>query len=109
MPVLKLGADMQRRKFIGLFGGAVVTWPLAARAQQPDRARRIGVLYILGPDDPEAKVRHAVFEQTLSQLGWTPGRDLLIDVRFADGDAARLRRYAAELVALVPDAILTVG
>jgi putative ABC transport system substrate-binding protein len=79
------------------------------RAQQPDRARRIGVLYILGPDDPEAKARHAVFEQTLSQLGWTPGRDLLIDVRLADGDAARLRHYAAELVALVPDTILTVG
>jgi putative ABC transport system substrate-binding protein len=83
---------MRRREFLGALGGAAATWPLAAHAQQPDRARRIGVLYIFGPDDPEAKARHAVFEQTLSQLGWTPGRDLLIDGRFADGDAARLRR-----------------
>src|SRR6516162_7026631 len=100
---------MKRREFITLLGGAVAAWPLAARAQQPDRVRRIGALYILGPDDQEAHARNAVFEQSLQQLGWTVGRNLQIDYRLAGGDPDRLRRYAEELVALAPDVIMSVG
>ena len=99
---------MKRREFITLLGGAAV-WPLAARAQQPDRVRRIGALYILGPDDQEAHARNVVFEQSLQQLGWTVGRNLQIDYRLAGGDPDRLRRYAEELVALAPDVIMSVG
>jgi len=98
-----------RRAFISLLGGAVAAWPLAARAQQPDRVRRIGALYILGPDDQEAHARNVVFEQSLQQLGWTVGRNLQIDYRLAGGDPDRLRRYAEELVALAPDVIMSVG
>ena len=100
---------MTRRAFISLLGGAVAAWPLAARAQQPDRVRRIGALYILGPDDQEAHARNVVFEQSLQQLGWTVGRNLQIDYRLAGGDPDRLRRYAEELVALAPDVIMSVG
>ena len=99
---------MRRRTFIALLGGAAA-WPLAARAQQPDRVRRIGALYILGPDDQEAHARNVVFEQSLQQLGWTVGRNLQIDYRLAGGDPDRLRRYAEELVALAPDVIMSVG
>jgi putative ABC transport system substrate-binding protein len=99
---------MKRREFITLLGGAAA-WPLAARAQQPDRVRRIGALYILGPDDQEAHARNVVFEQSLQQLGWTVGRNLQIDYRLAGGDPDRLRRYAEELVALAPDVIMSVG
>jgi putative ABC transport system substrate-binding protein len=76
---------MKRREFITLLGGALAALPLAARAQQPDRVRRIGALYILGPDDQEAHARNAVFEQSLGQLGWTVGRNLQIDYRLAGG------------------------
>ncbi|HEV3109578.1 MAG TPA: ABC transporter substrate-binding protein [Candidatus Binataceae bacterium] len=100
---------MKRRDFITLLGGAAATWPLAARAQQPDRLRRIGVLMPFTANDPEAQARNVVFEQSLQQLGWTVGRDLQIDYRSSGGEAASVRRYAAELVALAPDAILTVG
>ena len=100
---------MTRRAFISLLGGAVAAWPLAARAQQPDRVRRIGALYILGPDDQEAHARNVVLEQSLQQLGWTVGRNLQIDYRLAGGDPDRLRRYAEELVALAPDVIMSVG
>ena len=100
---------MTRRAFISLLGGAVAAWPLAARAQQPDRVRRIGALYILGPDDQEAHARNVVFEQSLQQFGWTVGRNLQIDYRLAGGDPDRLRRYAEELVALAPDVIMSVG
>ena len=99
---------MKRREFITLLGGAAV-WPLAARAQQPDRVRRIGALYILGPDDQEAHARNVVLEQSLQQLGWTVGRNLQIDYRLAGGDPDRLRRYAEELVAFAPDVIMSVG
>jgi putative ABC transport system substrate-binding protein len=100
---------LKRRDFITLLGGAAATWPLAARAQQPDRLRRIGVLMPFTANDPEAQARNVVFEQSLQQLGWTVGRDLQIDYRSSGGEAASVRRYAAELVALAPDAILTVG
>jgi ABC-type uncharacterized transport system substrate-binding protein len=99
---------MQRRKFISLLGGAAA-WPLVARAQQPERVRHIGMLNILGSDDPEGQARRAVFEQTLQQLGWTVGRDLKIETRQVGGNLDRLRRYAAELVALAPDVIFSIG
>jgi ABC-type uncharacterized transport system substrate-binding protein len=99
---------MRRREFLGILGGAVV-WPVASESQQAERVRRVGLLNILGPDDPEAQARRAVFEQTLEQLGWTVGRDLKIDIRQVGSDLDSLRRYAAELVALAPDVILSIG
>jgi ABC-type uncharacterized transport system substrate-binding protein len=96
---------MRRREFLGILGAAVVC-PVALKAQQAESVRRVGVLYLLGPDDPEVHTRTAVFEQTLQQLGWVVGRNLVIDTRMAGGDTDRLRRYAAELVALAPDVIL---
>src|SRR5246127_3972528 len=99
----------RRREFITLLGGAAAAWPLAARAQQGERMRRIGVLMPLVAGDPEAQVRSTVFAQSLQQLGWTVGRNLQIDYRFAGGEADRIRQYAAELVALAPDVIMTVG
>jgi putative tryptophan/tyrosine transport system substrate-binding protein len=100
---------LRRRDFITLLGGAAATWPLAVRAQQPERVRHIGMLNILGLDDPEAQARTKEFEQTLQQLGWTVGRDLKIETRQVGGDTDRLRRYAAELIALAPDVIVSVG
>jgi putative tryptophan/tyrosine transport system substrate-binding protein len=99
---------MRRREFITLLGGAGV-WPLAARAQQGERMRRIGVLGNVAPDDPEARTRNAAFLQGLQELGWTVGRNVGIDYRWAGGDADRLRGYAAELVALAPDVVLASG
>src|SRR5262245_66646156 len=92
--------DMKRRDFITLLGGAAVAWPLAARAQQPDRKRRIGVLMTLAADDPEGQARLTAFVQGLQELGWTDGRNVQIDYRWPAGDAERIRRYAAELAAL---------
>jgi putative ABC transport system substrate-binding protein len=100
---------MKRREFITLLGGAAVAWPLAARAQQPERVRRIGVLMTLASDDPEGQTRVVAFVQELQQLGWTVGRNMRIDTRWAAGDAERIRKYAAELVALSPDVILAAG
>jgi putative tryptophan/tyrosine transport system substrate-binding protein len=100
---------IKRREFITLLGGAATAWPLAARAQQPDRMRRIGVLAPFAADDPEQQVRVAAFVQGLQQLGWTDGRNVQIDYRWAAGDADRMRKYAAELIALAPDAILAAG
>jgi putative tryptophan/tyrosine transport system substrate-binding protein len=99
---------MRRRKFITVLGGAAV-WPLAARGQQPDRVRRIGVLTPFAADDQEAQARVAAFVLGLQQMGWTDGRNLRIDIRWGAGDAEQIRRYAAELVALGPDAILAAG
>ena len=99
---------MRRREFLGLVGGAAA-WPVASKAQQVERVRRVGILNILGPDDPEGQARRAVFEQTLEQLGWTVGRDLKIEIRQVGSDRDRLRRYAAELVALAPDVIFSLG
>src|SRR5215467_1527572 len=100
---------MRRREFISLIGSAAATWPLVARAQQPEQARRIGVLVPLAADDPEGKARQAAFLQELQQLGWTDGRNVQIDTRWAGIDAADIRRHAAELVALAPDVILANG
>jgi putative ABC transport system substrate-binding protein len=97
---------MRRRTFITLLGGAAAAWPLAARAQQPERMRRIGVLMNLAADDPEAPARVAAFAQGLGELGWTVGRNVMIDYRWGGGDAERIRTSAAELVALAPQVIL---
>ncbi len=98
---------MRRRKFITLAGGAAIAWPLAARAQQPERMRRIAVLEDGGDrDDPRSQLRTAAFLQALQQLGWTDGRNVRIDYRWPVGDANKARKYAAELVALAPDVIL---
>src|SRR5215471_3714640 len=100
---------MKRREFILALSGAAATslaWPLAARAQQSERMRRIGVLSNPGPDDAEMQSRNAAFVQGLQELGWTVGRNLHIDYRWSHGDADRLRADAAELVALGPDVLL---
>jgi putative ABC transport system substrate-binding protein len=99
---------MKRREFITLLGG-VAAWPLAARAQQPEQMRRIGVLTNLVADDPEAQARVGAFLQGLQELGWAVGRNMRIEYRWGPGDADRTRGYAAELVALAPDVILTSG
>jgi putative tryptophan/tyrosine transport system substrate-binding protein len=108
-PVWDLQPEASDREFITLLGGAAAAWPLAARAQQGERMRRIGVLMNTAADDPEGKVRNAAFERELQELGWTDGRNVRIDYRWGAGDADRIRRYAAELVSLSPDVILTVG
>ena len=100
---------MQRRDLIILLGGAAATWPLAALAQQDQRVRRIGVLSALAEDDPESVARRPAFEQALKVLGWTNGSNLRVDYRWAEDDADRRRKYAAELVALAPDVILLSG
>jgi len=97
-----------RREFITLAGGAAAAWPLAAKAQQV-ATKLIGALYVLSADDPETQARHSLFQQSLHQLGWTIDRNLRFDIRQAGGNPADIRRYAAELVALAPDAILAVG
>ena len=86
-----------------------MAWPLTARAQQPERMRRIGVLMSLAADDPEGQARLTAFLQGLQQLGWTDGRNVRIDTRWGAGDADHIRGYAAELVALAPDVILASG
>src|SRR5450631_371138 len=101
---------MRRREFITLLGGAAVAWPIAGHAQQPERMRRIGVLQTLAESDPETQTHVKAFEQALRQLGWTVGGNLHIDYRSgAVSDVERIRRYAAELVALAPDVIFVVG
>jgi putative ABC transport system substrate-binding protein len=97
---------MKRREFIALLGGTAAAWPVAARAQQPDRVRRIGVLTGYAESDLEAQARFAIFRQSLQQLGWTIGRNLLSDYRWSRGDPERARSLAKELVELQPDVIL---
>jgi putative tryptophan/tyrosine transport system substrate-binding protein len=96
---------MRRREFITLLGSAAAAWPLPARAQQPERMRRIGVLLGFTEADPEVKTWLAAFEEGLQQLGWGKGRDLRIDYHWAGNDEQRLRRYAADLVETAPDVI----
>jgi len=96
---------MTRREFIALLGG-VAAWPIGARAQQPDRMRRIGVLTSIAADDPEGQARLTAFVQGLQQLGWTVGQNVRIDYRWGGSNADDTRKYAAELVALAPDVIL---
>ena len=105
--VWPLRGQMQRREFITLLGSTVVAWPLAARAQQGERVRRIGVLMPLARDDPEAQARIAVFQKSLQELGWTIGRNVQIDIRWVT--AADIRKQAAELTALAPDIIVANG
>jgi putative tryptophan/tyrosine transport system substrate-binding protein len=101
--------QLKRRDFITLLGGAAAAWPLAARAQQGQRMRRIGVLNSLAADDQEGQARLTAFVQELQQLGWADGRNVRIDYRWGAGDAERHRQVAAELVALGPDVILAFG
>jgi putative ABC transport system substrate-binding protein len=95
-----------RRKFIAALGGATVVWPIAPRAQQGEGMRRIGLLQGLAENDPVAQANNAGFLQGLQQLGWTDGRTVHIDFRWGAGNAADIRKYAAELVSLAPDVIL---
>ena len=106
--------QLKRREFITLLGGAAVGWPLAARAQQGVRMRRIGVLTAVPSDDPEGMARIGAFLQELQQLGWTDGRNVRIDYRWGADDterirAERIRKYVAELVELAPDVVLVNG
>jgi len=100
---------VKRREFITLLGGATAAWPFVARAQQPERVGRVGVLMNLAADDPEGLARFAVFVQELQQLGWNEGRNMRIDHRWAGGSVELFRKYALELVALAPDVILACG
>src|SRR5260370_17674916 len=103
-----MSAKMKRREFITLVGGATA-WPRAARAQQPERIRRIGLLMPLPVDDPQSQRRATAFLQGLQKLGWTDGRNVRIDSRWGAFDADRSRKYAAEMAALPPDVILAAG
>jgi len=99
---------MKRREFITLLGGAMA-WPLAARAQQGGRMRRVGVLQNLASDDPAEQARLLAFGQGLQELGWTIGRNVRIENRWSAGDPERIRRNTEEMVALAPDVILASG
>ncbi len=98
--------QLRRREFVTLLGGAAAAWPLAARAQQGERVRRIGVLMALSEDDPQGQARVTALRQALATLGWTEGLNLKIEWRWTGGDIARVREYAAELVRLAPEVIL---
>jgi len=100
---------MHRRKFIGVLGGAAVAWPFAARAQQPERIKRIGVLMNPAAADPESQADLAVFVQELRRLGWIDGGNSRIEVRWGDGNPDIIGKHAAELAALTPDIIFTTG
>ena len=98
---------MRRREFIALLGGAAAAWPLAARAQQPvDGVRRVGVLMGWAESDPATQSLVATFRDVLAKLGWTEGKNLQIELRWGNGDAARIETFAKELVDLRPGAIL---
>jgi putative ABC transport system substrate-binding protein len=101
-----MAIHIRRREFIFTLGGVAAAWPFAARAQQGERARRIGVLMNLAADDAEGQARIAAFLQGLQQLGWTDGGNVRIDYRWAAGDTGRFQRYAEELLAFAPDVIL---
>ena len=101
--------QVRRRDVIKVMAGAAAAWPIAARAQPPDRARLIGVLLPIGKDDPEYQPWVAAFRAALQELGWVDGRNMQIDIHWATSDAAEIRRQAAELVALAPDVILAPG
>jgi len=100
---------MRRRDFIKVVAGSAITWPLDARAQQPEQMRRVGVLMNAVAGDPNGEVRIEAFKQTLQQLGWSEGRNVRIDIRWGGNDVERDRRYAAELIALVPNVIVANG
>src|SRR6516164_5941911 len=98
---------IRRREFIAGLGSAVA-WPVVARAQQRQPVRRVGILMHLAAEDPESVRSIVAFGQGLEQLGWSEGRNVRMDIRWAAGDADRYRKYAAELVALAPDVVLGV-
>jgi len=100
---------MRRRDFITLLGGAAAAWPLAARAQQPERMRRVGMLMTQAQDDPNGRARNKAFLEALEKLGWSIGGNVRIEYRWSAGDAERIRKDAADLAALAPDVILTNG
>jgi putative ABC transport system substrate-binding protein len=100
---------MRRRQFIALFGGAVATWPLAASAQQREPLRRVAMLEPIAKDTPGAQERYTAFLEAFDQLGWTPGRNVQIEVRWGEGDEAATRKRAAELIALAPDVLVAGG
>src|ERR1700704_5217906 len=103
---------MHRREFIALLGGASASldlWPFAARAQQPERMRRVGVLMLYAEDDPEGQVRALAFRQGLDKLGWTVGRNLQIDFHWGTGDSDWIRSAAAQMLQATPDVILANG
>ena len=101
---------MRRRDFVALVcAGAITGWPICARGQERERVRRIGVLQPAAADDPVFQARLAAFHQGLALLGWSIGRNVRIDTRWATTNAAEIRRHATELVALAPDVILAAG
>ena len=100
---------MRRREFIGLIFGAAATCPLVARAQQPERMRRVGLFMNLAPDDPQSAREISAFVDALKQRGWTPGSNLQIEYRWGAGDHDLDRKYAPELVAFSPDVLLVTG
>ena len=103
-----MASQIERRKFLATLGGAAAAWPLAARAQQPDRMRRIGVLMGYAESDLDVQAHIAAFREGLQKLGWTEGRNIQIDTHWAaPDDAASMRRFAKELVAPQPDVILS--
>jgi len=101
-----MSANMKRREFIALLSGAAAAWPLAARAQQGERMRRIGVLTPFAANDAEGQARLTAFAQGLHHWGWIVGQNIRIEYRWGDGKADTMRKYATELVALAPDVIL---
>src|SRR5262245_64220354 len=104
-----MASYIARRKFLAMLGGAAAAWPLAARAQQSDRMRRIAVLMNNAEDDPEGQARAAAFQQGLGALGWTEGQNLRIDWRWTAGDIGRIRGAVAELARDAPDVIVANG
>jgi putative tryptophan/tyrosine transport system substrate-binding protein len=100
---------VKRREFMALLGGAGAAWPLAARAQQTERMRRIGVLMGVGESDPEGQGRIAAFRESLSELGWIDGRNVRVEYRWAAGDLDRIRANAAEMIASAPDILVGNG
>ena len=100
---------MRRRDFITLMGGAAAAWPLAAHAQRPESMRRIGVLMNRAANDREGQDEVVAFQQALQKLGWNDGSNVRIDIRWGENDVDRARGYAAELIALTPDACLAAG
>ena len=97
---------MRRREFITLLGGAAVAWPLKARAQQPERMRRVGLLLGSREDDAEGQASITAFRQRLQELGWTEGRNIRVDARWAGADPNKARAFAKELVGMTPDVIV---
>ena len=98
---------MRRREFIAAFGSAAVTWPLTARAQQPERMRRVGVVMGYAESDPNGQLQVTSFRQQLQKLGWVEGSNIRIDFRFAADDPERIRALAVELLGLRPDVMVS--